>query len=110
MTALTLILVFLIYVMASYATYNESFRNSSYYTPLMLCVATISALLWSMTVRRYENPASIAVLSLCWDLIIVSVYSILPLLLFGRGAGWQFYVALSMSVFGLMWLKMLMEE
>ena len=110
MTIVTLIAVTALYSAASYATYNQSIRHSAYFTSIMLTIAVVSALMWSKLVQSQINNNSIAVLSLIWDLIIVLTYSILPLILHARNPTWQFYLALCMAIFGVMWLKMLTEE
>lgn len=110
MTYLMFALVAILYSAASYATYKAEIRNSQYFLYLMIVIAVISAFIWSYVVKRQTNNGTIAVLSMAWDMIIVVTYSVVPLLLNSRNAGWQFYLALSLSVFGLMWMKMLMEE
>ncbi len=110
MTVITLIAVAILYSLASYATYTQSIRSSAYFFLIVLTVAVISAIMWSRLVQSQISNNSIAVLSLIWDVIIVMTYSVIPLLLNARGATWQFYVALGMAVFGIMWLKMLTEE
>ncbi len=110
MTLIIMILLAVVHTVASVATYDQAFRATRAYFILMLTVAFLSAVLWAFAVQRQSNNSEVALLSFAWDFVIVLVYSVIPMLMYSKQTGWQFWLAMSLSVFGIMWMKMLMED
>jgi hypothetical protein len=110
MTLIIMILLAVVHTVASIATYDQAFRATRAYFILMLTVAFLSAVLWAFAVQRQSNNSEVALLSFAWDFVIVLVYSVIPMLMYSKQTGWQFWLAMSLSVFGIMWMKMLMED
>jgi hypothetical protein len=100
-----LLAVFLLYSIASYASYNKLFRDSSYIFALNWSVALMSSTLWIVMIRTLNDTNKIVAASLVWDLIVTVTYALIPALMQGKNITWQSYAALGLAVIAVMWFK-----
>jgi hypothetical protein len=95
----------LVCVVSSLATYYPAIRSSVIYPVIMLSGTIVCALLWVALVKKCKDNQAIAMWSFAWDFMIVMVYSVVPMLLNHKNPSIQSYLAVLLTLIGLLWLK-----
>lgn len=95
-----------IYVICAYLTYKEEWRNESWYLPVCFFFGTVLVVIWYMVIKYIGDKDRIYFFSLCWDAVMVAVYYILPVLVFGVKLDRYGIGGLCLMIAGLALLKM----
>lgn len=95
-----------IYVICAYLTYKEEWRNEWWYLPVSCSFGTILVFIWYLVIKYIGDKDRIYFYSICWDAILVGVYYLLPIALFGVKLDRYGIAGLSLMVAGLVLLKM----
>jgi hypothetical protein len=103
-----LLIVLLIYSVASYSTYSQQVRTHPSYYVIITAVGIISSLLWCHATASLSSKQVIW-FSLLWDFIIILVYNVIPFLMMARTFPTQAYLAFGMILLGLVWLRRIFD-
>lgn len=77
-----------------------------WYFPATAAVSLACAWLWVKSSRQLDDTNSILMLSLVWDLLMVTAYYLGPMVFKGEGLGWQTYAAALVTLIGICWFKL----
>lgn len=92
----------------AYLSYCKS--ESSAFLLFMPLVALMLGFLWAVLVRQlHSNKSAVMAASLIWDVIVVIIYAIFPLLLSYKPNGWL-VAGFVLSVFGIACLQLGVEQ
>lgn len=95
----------IMYVIGAYLTYKEEWRNEPWYIPVGVLFGSSLVLIWYLVVRYIGDRDRIYFYSLCWDVVMVGVYYILPVVLFGVKLDRYGIAGLCLMIAGLFLLK-----
>lgn len=99
------ILGFLIYVAAVTMMYVGSIKSQPWYIPLNMTIGLIASFLWAWVVKHSPDKGDLYVKALVWDVMLIGVYSILPLL-FGVKLTGNIAIGATLIVAGLIVMKL----
>lgn len=77
-----LFVAMIFYIISCYLSYQEWFRQSVHYYWVSLLLGMVISLIWYGMVRHLNDKDAIYLYAIVWDISLVMVYFILPLLLF----------------------------
>ncbi len=80
---LGLLLVGLVYTIGAYLSYGDEFRQKWWFIPVCTVLGTISGTMWFIMVKLIDDKQRIYVYSLMWDMVMMSIYYLFPLLFLG---------------------------
>jgi len=103
---LTLGSAFAIFCLCSYCTYEKSIRDSGAYLPIFVAGSIVGGWLWVICARKADTTTGIMFLSLTWDILMVLAYYAAPLLLTSGRMPWRSFIALAVTISGLIWFKL----
>lgn len=82
MTALTLWLATVLFLLGSWASYNDKFRAGQWYSVSYISLGILSAMLWVWATGS-KTKEQVFTYSLYWDSLMVACYYVAPLFLMG---------------------------
>lgn len=95
-----------LYFVLTMITFLESSRNSWYFIPLATVLNVGSSLLWIFYARSLPDKESILYCSAWWDLMVVIVCNVVPLLVFRMGFNAMQYVGFAVIFVGFVLLEL----
>lgn len=72
----------LAYAAMAYASYSESFKQSSLYFPSGIALAIIANLLWFSLAKTESNASQLVIKGLIWDAVLMAAFLVVPFLFF----------------------------
>jgi multidrug transporter EmrE-like cation transporter len=100
-----LIVITVVYIICAYLTYKEEWRHEWWYIPVGCIFGYILVPIWYLVVRHIDDNDRIYFYSLCWDTLMVLVYYLLPIFLFGVKLNRNGVIGLLLMAAGLILLK-----
>jgi uncharacterized membrane protein len=91
---------------ASFLSFNESWRDKSWFLLVSIGLATTSATIWYSMVRYIGDIDRLYFYSACWDSVIFLVYYLIPVLFFGIRLESSGLVGIVLIGFGLALLRL----
>ena len=89
----------------AFSTYSKELKASYWGLPVFLLVSNISSYLWYYAATKTKDSKEMMFVSLVWDVIMVILYYIFPMMYSLDKLNWQVPIASSMVIIGLFWLK-----
>ena len=78
-----LVLIGLIHSLCCYLTFNERYHERWWFIPIGLLFGMSSNGLWFLAAKTIGNKDNLYVFTLFWDGLVVAIYFLMPVLLFG---------------------------
>lgn len=94
-----------LYLLAAYITFQEEWRNSGTGLLAYACIAIATSIAWLLTARYIGDKNRIYFYSLCWDTMLVLVFYLTPILLFGVKLDRWGVAGITLMIAGLCLLK-----
>lgn len=80
---LIFILAFVLYSASAYLSYHEEWKTRNFYFPLGIFIGLCITTLWFWLVRYIDDKNKIYFYSLIWDTIMIGVFYITPIIIYG---------------------------
>lgn len=95
-----------LYAMGCWLTYADGARNYWWYVPLGVLIGAVVNLFWFLAVKWLDDKQRIFVFNLIWDSVLLLIYYILPLILFGVSIDKKMVLAMTLIISGMVVLKL----
>jgi uncharacterized membrane protein len=95
----------LIYFFGCWLTYCESWKEKWWYIPLGVMLGMVANAVWFLAVKMVADRDKVFVMGLIWDLAVVFIYTLTPILLFGVSWNRWTVLGLILMVAGVMIVK-----
>lgn len=76
---ISLILATIFQICICYLTYSKELYNKWYFIPCGLFLSLMNSMVWLQTTRYLNDPKRLYIFSFAWDLMICSVYFLVPI-------------------------------
>lgn len=96
---------FMLYVLMACCSYNETIKSSQWFFPLGIACAVFSNYLWLSIAKADPNSSSLMIKGLIWDVMLMLVYLIIPLLFFNAKFTTIQAVGVGLTLIGLVLTK-----
>lgn len=83
MIAALLTVVLVLCLIGSWASFNDGFRQSPNFIPLMVTISAVSGAVFAFGCQYLDSKARIFLFSLGCDVIMVFAYYVIPVVFFG---------------------------
>lgn len=102
---LVLIPATILFIVGAFFTYRDDLRNGQWYIPVIIIDSILACILWIWAARLLDDKNKIFLLSLLWDLSMVTCYYLLPLLILDFKMTRAFYIGSALILSGLFVIK-----
>jgi hypothetical protein len=102
---LTFILAFVLYAASAYLSYHKEWKSSNFYFPLGIFVGLLITTLWFWLVKNMDDKNEIYFYSLVWDAIMIGVFYIVPIIVYGVNINKIGLIGLFLIICGLIIFK-----
>lgn len=100
-----LVLICFTHSIPCYLSYEKWAQDKWWYLPVALFFGGMNMMLWFIATRIISNLKTIYIYSLIWDLIVVSVYFLLPIIAFQIKLNKFGIIGLMLMVIGFLLVK-----
>ena len=102
---LLLIPAFLLFCAGSWVSYSDKLRNSYWFLPIYLSTAVLCSFIWVYSARILPNKEKIYLYSISWDLLMITAYYLLPVIILSFEFKLWTWVGLGFILFGIFLIK-----
>ncbi len=100
-----LFLIFCTHSLCCYLSYEKWAQEKWWYLPIGMLTGCISNILWFLSTRMISDAKNIYIYSLFWDLVVISVYFLLPIIIFDIKLNKFGFIGLLLMLIGLLLVK-----